>query len=215
LRSSVAAIAHFPIIGDRFSGAVGSGMEGAEKERWHVTEDRRNSTASGELERQLQEAEQAQADADAAVQRAATQRAEAEATQQRILEEHAARREEWAQNVLDTYDVDLAAEAAIRDSSDRFAELAVRDLAAAVNAYMAWSEASLRHYALQVRVATVAPELGLEATPGERLSPPPFSQALDAAIELYVAEGSARIRDEMAAEVEDRPGRTATQPGAS
>jgi hypothetical protein len=91
----------------------------------------------------------------------------------------------------------------------------VRDLAAAVNAYMAWSEASLRHYALQVRVATVAPELGLEATPGEVLSPPPFSQALDAAIELYVAEASARIRDEMAAEVEDRPERTTAQPGAA
>jgi chromosome segregation ATPase len=179
-----------------------------------VTEDRRISTASDELQRQLQEAERAQADADAAVQRAATERAEAEATQQRILEEHAARRQEWAQNVLDSYDADLAAaEAAIRENSDRFVELAVRDLAAAVKAYMAWSEASLRHYALQVRVATVAPELGLEATPGERLSPPPFSQALDAAIELYVAEASARIRDEMAAEVEDRPERTTAQPG--
>jgi hypothetical protein len=162
-----------------------------------VTEDRRTGTASDELQQQLREAEQAQADADAAVQRAATERAEAEATQQRILEEHAARRQEWAQNVLDTYDADLAAaEAAIRDSSDRFAELAVRDLAAAVKAYMAWSEASLRHYALQVRVATVAPD-----------------RALDAAIELYVAEASARIRDEMAAEVEDRPGRPTAHPG--
>jgi hypothetical protein len=179
-------------------------------------DDRRTSTASDELERQLQAAEQAQADADAAVRRAATERAEAEATQQRILEEHAARRQEWAQNVLDTYDADLAAaEAAIRENSDRFADLAVRDLAAAVNAYMAWSEASLRHYALQVRVATVAPELGLEATPGEVRSPPPFSQALDAAIELYVAEASARIRDEMATEVEDRPERTTAQPGAA
>ena len=175
-----------------------------------------NADETSDLQRQLREADQAQAEAEAAVQRAATERAEAEATQQRILEEHAARRQEWAQNVLDTYDADLAAaEAAIRDNSDRFAELAVRDLQAAVGAYMAWSEASLRHYALQVRVATVAPELGLEATPGERLSPPPFSQALDAAIELYVTEASVRIRDEMAAEVEDRPGRTTTQPGAA
>jgi len=179
-------------------------------------DDRRTSTASSELERQMREADQAQADAEAAMQRAATERAEAETTQQRVLEEHAARREEWAQNVLDTYDADLAAaETAIRDNSDRFADLAVRDLQAAVGAYVAWSEASLRHYALQVRLATVAPELGLEATQGERLSPPPFSQALDAAIELYVAEASARIRDEMAAEVEDRPGRATVQPGAA
>ena len=91
-------------------------------------DDRRTSTASDELERQVQEAEQAQADADAAVQRAATERAEAEATQQRVLEEHAARREEWAQNVLDTYDADLAAaEAAIRENSDRFADPEVHD----------------------------------------------------------------------------------------
>ena len=175
-----------------------------------------NADETSDLQRQVREADQAQAEAEAAVRRAATERAEAEATQQRILEEHAARRQQWAQNVLDTYDADLAAaEAAIRDNSDRFADLAVRDLQAAVGAYLAWSEGSLRHYALQVRVATVAPELGLEATPGERLSPPPFSQALDAAIELYVAEASAQIRDEMAAEVEGRPGRTTAQPGAA
>ena len=66
-----------------------------------------------------------------------------------------------------------AAETAIRDASDRFAEAAVRDIAAATAAYMDWVEASLRHYTLQVRVATVAPLVGLEATPGEQLSPPP------------------------------------------
>lgn len=181
-----------------------------------MTENSRPSTARDELERQVREAEQAQADADAAVQRAASERAEAEATQQRVLEEHAARRQAWAQDVLDTYDADLAAaEAAIRDTSDRFADLAGRDLAAVAAAYMAWSAASLRHDALQVRVATVAPELGLEATPGAVLSPPPFSQALDAAIELYVAAASARIRDEMAAEVDDRPRRTTAQAGAA
>ena len=165
-----------------------------------------------ELERQMREAEQAQADAEAAMQRAATERAEAEEAQRRALEEQAARREAWAQNIVDTYDADLtAAETAIRDNSDRFADLAVRDLSAAIGAYIAWSEASLRHYALQVRVATVAPELGLEATPGERLSPPPFSDALDAAIELHVTAASARIRDEMAAEVDTGSERAATQ----
>ncbi|MDQ3227415.1 MAG: hypothetical protein M3Q50_12380 [Chloroflexota bacterium] len=163
-----------------------------------------NAELDSELERQMREADQAQAEAETAMQRAATERAEAEEAQRRALEEHAARREAWAQNVIDSYDADLAAaETAIRDSSDRFADLAVRDVAAAVGAYIAWSEASLRHYALQVRVATVAPELGLEATPGERLSPPPFSQALDAAIDLHVAAASARIRDEMAAQVEN------------
>ncbi len=174
-----------------------------------------NADEASDLQRQVREAEQAQADAEAAVQRAAAERAEAEATQQRILEEHAARRQEWAQNVLDTYDADLAA--ARRPSVTT--ATALPSLRCGISRLL-WSlhglvGGSLRHYALQVRVATVAPELGLEATPGERLSPPPFSQALDAAIELYVAEASARIRDEMAAEVEDRPGRTTTQPGAA
>ena len=43
-----------------------------------------------------------------------------------------------------------------------------------------------------------------------RISPPPFSQALDAAIKLYVTMASARIHDEIAAEVGDRPARTTT-----
>jgi hypothetical protein len=163
-----------------------------------------NADETSDLQRQLREAEQAQADADAAIQRAATERAEADAAHRRALEEQAARRQAWAQNVVDTYEADLAAaEAAIRDNSDRFADLAVRDLAQGVAAYLAWSEASLRHYALQVRVATVAPTLGLEATPGERLSPPPFSDALDAAIELHIAALSAQIRDEMAEAVDN------------
>jgi hypothetical protein len=43
--------------------------------------------------------------------------------------------------------------------------------------------------------------LDLEATPGERLSPPPFSQAMDAALDRQAAAISARILDETAAEI--------------
>jgi hypothetical protein len=175
--------------------------------------DTRNTDAGDELARQLREAEQAQAEAEAAAQRAAQERAEAEAAQRRALEERAARRRAWAQGIVDTYESDLtAAEAAIREQSERFADLAGSDLSAALAAYMAWSEASLRHYALQVRVATVAPELGLEATEGELLSPPPFSEALDAAIALHVEAASARVRDEMAAEIETGPGGPLSSP---
>ena len=99
-----------------------------------------------------------------------------------------------------------AAETAIRQASDRFAEAAVRDISAAVAAYMDWAEAGLRHYTLQVRVASVAPTLNLEATPGEQLGPPPFSQALDAAVNLHVAALSARIRDKAADEIRSRLG---------
>jgi hypothetical protein len=162
---------------------------------------------TSDLERELREAEEAQAEAEAAVQRAAAARAEAESAQRRAREEREASRRAWAQSVVDAYDTDLAAaESAIRDASDRFAEAAVRDIAATVAAYMEWTEVSLRHYALQVRVAAVAPLVGLEATPGERLSPPPFSQALDAAIDLHIAALSGRIRDEAADEIRARLG---------
>jgi hypothetical protein len=162
---------------------------------------------TSDLARELREAEEAQAEAEVAMQRAAMARAEAEAAQRRAREEQEASRRAWAQGVVDAYDADLAtAETAIRDASDRFAGAAVRDISAAVAAYLEWAEASLRHYTLQVRVATVAPLLDLEATPGERLSPPPFSQALDAAIELHIAALSGRIRDEAADEIRTKLG---------
>lgn len=161
-----------------------------------------------ELARQLQEAEQAQAEAEAAAQRAAQERAEAEDAQRRDVERRAARRRAWAQGIVDSYDADLAAaEATIREQSERFADLAGSDLSAALAAYLAWSEASIRHYALQERVASVAPEVGLEATPGDRLMPPPFSEALDAAVALHVDVASQRIRDETAAESQAAPSR--------
>ena len=162
---------------------------------------------TSDLDREVREAAEAQAEAEAAIQRAATARAEAEAARQRAREEQEASRRTWAQGVIDSYDTDLGiAETAIRDASDRFAEAAVRDISATVAAYMEWAEASLRHYTLQVRVATVAPLLDLEATPGEQLSPPPFSESLDAAIELHIAALSGRIRDEAAAEIRSRLG---------
>src|SRR5688572_4630334 len=162
---------------------------------------------TSDLERELREAEEAQAEAEAATQRAAIARAEAEAAQRRAREEQEASRQAWAQGVIAAYDTDLTtAETAIRDASDRFAEAAVDDISAAVAAYLEWAEASLRHYTLQVRVATVAPLLNLEATPGEQLSPPPFSQALDAAFELHIAALSGRIREEAADEIRTRLG---------
>jgi hypothetical protein len=172
---------------------------------------------TSDLERELREAQEAQAEAEAAVQRAAMARAEAEAAQRRAREEQEASRRAWAQGIIDAYDTDLAtAETEIRDASDRFAESAVRDISAAVAAYLEWAEASLRHYTLQVRVATVAPLLDLEATPGEQLSPPPFSQALDAAIELHIAALSGRIRDEAADEIRTRLGdNIGLDPGAT
>lgn len=164
------------------------------------------SSEGNDLARQLQEAEQAQAEAEAAAQRAAQARTTAEAAQRRDVERRAERRRAWAQGIVDTYDADLsAAEASVREQSERFADLAGSDLSAALATYLAWSEASLRHYAVQERVAAVAPELGLEATQGERLMPPPFSEALDAAIDLHLQVAAQRIRQEMDAESEHAP----------
>lgn len=155
-----------------------------------------------DLARELREAEEAQAEAEAAVRRAASARSEAEEAQRRARAEHEVRRRAWAQSVVDSYDADLtAAETAIRDASERFAEVAAKDLSAAVAAYLAWAEAAARHYALQARIAAVAPVVDMEATPAERLNPPPFSQALDVVLDRHTAAISAKILDETAADI--------------
>jgi len=161
-----------------------------------------DQAALSDFEREMREAEEAQAEAEAAAQRAAAARAEAEDARRRAREEQEARRRAWAQGIVDAYDADLAAaETAIHDAAERFAEAAANDLPAAVAAYLAWVEAGARHHALQARVAAVAPVLDLEATEPERLSPPPFSQALDAALDRRAAAISTKILDETAAEI--------------
>jgi hypothetical protein len=197
---------HFPSAGD-FSIGAPQGEKNSKRGRSTAMEGQSRTNQTSDLARELREAEEAQAEAEAALRRAAEARAEAESAQRRAQEEQEASRRAWSQGVVDAYDTDLAAaESTIRDASDRFAEAVVRDIDAAVAAYMEWTEASLRHYTLQVRVAAVAPLVGLEATPGERLSPPPFSRALDAAIDLHVAALSGRIRDEAADEISNRLG---------
>lgn len=150
----------------------------------------------------LGEAEKAQAEAEAAAQRAAALTARADAAQQRLAEEQAGRRRQWAQQIIDTYDADLTgAERAIEEARGRF-DAAAEDPAAAVKAYLAWAEAATRHYTLQVRAAAVAPVVGMEASEPESVPPPPFSEALDAALDRRVAERSAKARDAAAAEIE-------------
>src|SRR3712207_541794 len=139
----------FPAAGDYPIGAR-RGKKNSTRGRSTAMEGQARSNQTSDLERELREAEEAQAEADAALQRAAMARAEAEAAQRRAREEQEASRRAWAQGVVDAYDTDLAtAETAIRDASDRFAEAAVRDMSAAVAAYLEWAEASLRHYTLQ------------------------------------------------------------------
>ena len=141
-----------------------------------------------DVERILSEATKAQAEAEAAAQRAADLKAQAEAARQRAAQEQAARQQRWAQQVIDGYDADLgAAERAVQAASDRFAAAAVSDLPAAVKAYTSWAEAALAHYTLQARAAAVAPILDLEASEPVLTAPPPFSAALDWAMEQHVA----------------------------
>jgi len=156
-----------------------------------------------DVERLRGEAQKAQADADAAARRAAAAATQAEVALQRAYQEQAAKRRAWAQGVVDAYDTDLAAaERAVQEAQERFATAAVQDPVAATSAYIAWAETSIRHYTLQVRLASVAPTLGLSATPAEHLGPPPFSQALDWALNRHVAALSDRERDKAAAEIQ-------------
>lgn len=154
-----------------------------------------------DIEQMLGEAEKAQAEADAAARRAADLTAQADAARQRAAQEQEAQRRGWAQGVIDAYEADLSnADRALQEAIDRF-DRAVDDPAAAVKAYLAWAEAATHHYLLQVRAAAVAPVVGLEATPAESVPPPPFSDALDAALDRRVATRSADLRDEAADEI--------------
>ena len=155
-----------------------------------------------DVEKLRTEAQKAQAEADAAARRAAAAAAQAEAALQRAYQEQAARRQAWAQGVVDAYDADLAAaERAVQEARDRFTAAAVQDPARATAAYVAWAEAAIRHYTLQVRLGSVAPTLGLETTPPEHLGPPHYSQAVDWAIDRHVDALADKARDEAAAEI--------------
>ena len=154
-----------------------------------------------DIDQILSEAEKAQAEAEAAARRAAELEQRAAAARRQMAAERIARQTAWAQQVIDAYDADLAAaDQVLQQAVERF-EAAADDPAAAAKAYFAWAEAATRHYIVQVRAATVAPTIGLELTEPESVPPPPFSQALDAALDRRVAARSAQIRDEAAAEI--------------
>lgn len=142
-------------------------------------------------------------EAEAAAERAAQLEGQAEEARERARQEREERRRGWAQGVIDAYEAKLTeADAAIQAAEERFQTVVVKDLPGAVAAYLAWGDAAVDHYVLQVRVGTAAPMLGMDVSEAEFASPPPFSQALDQALGRQLSELSAQARDEAAAEIE-------------
>jgi hypothetical protein len=136
-----------------------------------------------DLERVVSEAQRAREEAEAAAQRAASLEAQAEAARERARQEEAEQRRQLAQQIIDSYDADVsAADVDIQEAHEHFNREAVSNLPGAIEAYLAWGEASLRHYVLQLRLAAAAPVLNLETSPPEFVAPPVFSAALDAAL---------------------------------
>jgi hypothetical protein len=170
-----------------------------------------------DLERVESEAQRAREEAEAATRRATELEGQATTARERARQEQEARRRVWAQGIVDAYDPDLTkADAAIQTARDRFNAAAVKDLTGAIAAYLAWAEAVIQHYVLQVRLDSVTPLLGLEATPPERAEVPSFSRALDGALGEHVSALSDRARDKAAAEIErmlDPETGTAPDPG--
>lgn len=122
---------------------------------------------------------------------------------ERARQEREARHRAWAQGIVDSYEADLtAADAAIQTAQDRFLTIAVEQPASAATAYLAWADAANQHYIVQVRLASVAPLVGIEATPPEHAEVPPFSQALDDALARHIAIRADQARDKAAAEIE-------------
>ena len=156
-----------------------------------------------DLEQVLGDAQRAREEAEAAARRAAELEAQAAAAREQARREREERRRAWAQGVVDAYEADLtAADAAILAAQERFEAAAAEDLPGPAAAYLAWGEAAVRHYVLQVRAGTAAPLLGLEASSAEFAAPPPFSQALDRALGERLARLSQQARDAAAAEIE-------------
>jgi hypothetical protein len=155
-----------------------------------------------DLERVLGEAQKAREEAEAAAQRAADLEAQAESAREQARREREERQRAWAQGIVDSYEADItAADAAIQTAQERFDTAAVENLAGAAEAYLAWGNAAVRHYVLQVRVGTAAPMLNMDVSEAEFASPPPFSQALDQAFGRHLAKISAEARDTTAAEI--------------
>lgn len=154
-----------------------------------------------DLERALSEAQKARREAEAATQRASDLEAQAETARGRARQEQGARRRRWAQQVVDAYDADVTkADAAIQQAQATFDRTAVENLSGAVEAYVAWGEASIRHYALQLRVSAAAPILDLDASTAELIAPPLFSDALDAALAEAVGKRADAARQEVETE---------------
>lgn len=155
-----------------------------------------------DLEKVLDEARKAREEAATATQRAAELEAQAEAARQQARQARAQQQRDWAQRTVDSYESNLsAADVAIQEAQRRFIDTVPTSLDEAVKAYLAWGEAVVRHYTLQVQAATAAPLLSMEATQAEFASPPPFSQALDDALNRHLAKLSQTAREAASKEI--------------
>ena len=155
-----------------------------------------------DLQRVLGEAQKAREEAELASRRAADLEAQAETARERARQEREQRRRAWAQGIVDAYESELtAADVAIQAAQERFDVVVVENIQGATEAYLAWGEAAIHHYVLQVRVGTAAPMLDMDASQAEFASPPPFSEALDQALGRHLAQLSAKARDAAAEEI--------------
>ena len=156
-----------------------------------------------DVKRVMDEAKRAREEAEIAAQRAEAMEAQAATAQQHAQDERIARQRSWAQQTVDAYDADLStAEGAVQSAQTHFEEVAADDLSSALKAYYAWGQAASRHYALQVRIGIAAPLVEFDASPAEAIVLPPFSQAIDQAIQQRLASLSDQARDETAAELQ-------------
>jgi hypothetical protein len=155
-----------------------------------------------DLERVLGEAQKAREEAEAASKRATDLEAQANVAREQAERERDERRRQWAQHIVDSYDADVStADTAIQQAQELFTTVARSDLTKAIEAYVAWGEATLRHYGLQVRVSAAATVLDYEASPPEFVTPPLFSAALDAALASMLTERGDAARSEVQEEL--------------
>ncbi len=151
----------------------------------------------------IRQAEQAQRQAAEAQEKAARAAQAVKAAQAELRARQERARQEWAQKVAAAYPDDAQqAQRAFDDARTAFYRVAVTDPAQTVAAFGAWQAAYARIHVLSVRMSEAASTLGQPFRAPNVTEIPPFSTAMDHAMDRRLANIVEDLRDAYQAEIQ-------------
>ena len=135
------------------------------------------------VEQAIRQADELHATAAAALAAARDAQNRADAAGQVLASKRDAARLAWARRTHAARQSDIAdAERTVETARSAFYRIAGQDITKAMLAYMAWQDASARHYATATRHESAANTVGSDFVRPFTLTVPPFSVALDGAL---------------------------------